>query len=171
MAADVRRPSHRPHPPNEDQVEVRLPLPTLRVVLGNQLLVTWCSYPNVDVGRPAAVGDGHVALQAIPSSLPSKHRSPVCIVVFFSRVGQPELDAGVGNRLARFGSQDCPGEYLPAADYEHRKARSGDSEKDAAETVAVLNGLSAQSVRRIAESQRILRGEEKRKPGRPRKAV
>jgi hypothetical protein len=37
--------------------------------------------------------------------------------------------------------------------------------------VAVLNGLSVQSVRRIAESQRILRGEEKMKPGRPRKAV
>jgi hypothetical protein len=37
--------------------------------------------------------------------------------------------------------------------------------------VAVLNGLSAQSVRRIAESQRLLRDEEKRKPRRPRKAV
>ena len=95
----------------------------------------------------------------------------MCIVVVSPRVGQPELDPSVGDRLALFGAQDCSGEYLPAADYEHRKARSGDSEKDAAETVAVLNGLSAQSVRRIAESQRLLRGEEKRKPGRLRKAV
>jgi hypothetical protein len=86
-------------------------------------------------------------------------------------VGQPELDAGVGDRLALCGAQNGPGEYVPAADYEDRKARSRDSEKDAAETVAVLNGLSAQSVRRIAESQRLLRGEQKWKPGRPRKAV
>ena len=87
------------------------------------------------------------------------------------RVGQPEFDCGVGDRLALFGGKHSSGEYVPAADYEDRKARSGDSEKDAAETVAVLNGLSAQSVRRIAESQCLLRGEEKRKPGRPRKAV
>ena len=93
------------------------------------------------------------------------------VVVVPPGVGQPELDPGVGDRPALFGGQDGPGEYIPAADYEHRKARSGDSEKDAAETVAVLNGLSAQSVRRIAESQRLLRGEEKWKPGRPRKAV
>jgi hypothetical protein len=77
--------------PNEDQVEVRLPLTTLRVVLGNQLLVAGRPHPNVDVGWPAAVGDGHVALQAIPSSLASKHRSPVCIVVVPSRVGEPYL--------------------------------------------------------------------------------
>jgi hypothetical protein len=95
----------------------------------------------------------------------------VCIVVLTPGVGQPELDFGIGDRPALFGAQHCSGEYLPAADYEDRKARSGDSEKDAAETVAVLNGLSVQSVRRIAESQRILRGEEKMKPGRPRKAV
>jgi hypothetical protein len=95
----------------------------------------------------------------------------VCIVVLTPGVGQPELDFGIGDRPALFGAQHCSGEYLPAADYEDRKARSGDSEKYAAETVAVLNGLSAQSVRRIAESQRLLRGEEKRKPGRPRKAV
>jgi hypothetical protein len=92
----------------EDQVEVRLPLATLRVVLRYQLLVAWRPHPNVDVGRPAAVGDGHVALQAIPSSLAGKHRSPVCIVVFPSRVGQPELDAGVGDRLALFGGQHGP---------------------------------------------------------------
>jgi hypothetical protein len=36
--------------------------------------------------------------------------------------------------------------------------------------VAVLNGLSAQNVRRIAKSQRLARGEEKRRPGRPRRA-
>jgi hypothetical protein len=95
----------------------------------------------------------------------------VCIVVFSSGVGKPELDAGVGDRLAPFGGQNGLGEYVPAADYEDRKARSGDSEKDAAETVAVLNGLSAQSVRRIAESQRLLKGAQKRRPGRPRKAV
>jgi hypothetical protein len=34
-------------------------------------------------------------------------------------------------------------------------ARSGVSEKDAAETVAALNGISAQSVRRIVESHRL----------------
>lgn len=56
-----------------------------------------------------------------------------------------------------------------AADYEDRKARSGISEKVAAEIVAALNGISSQSVRRIAESQRLARGEEKRKPGRPKK--
>jgi hypothetical protein len=123
------------------------------------------------MGWPAAVGDGHVALEAVLSSLAGEQCSPVCIVVVSPGVGQPELDFGVGDRLALLGAQHGPGEYVPAADYEDRKARSGDSEKDAAETVAVLNGLSAQSVRRIAESQRILRGEEKRKPGRPRKAV
>jgi hypothetical protein len=139
--------------------------------LRNQLLIAWRPHPNVGVGWPAAVGDGHVSLEAILSSLAGKHRSPVCIVVVSPGVGEPELDAGVGDRLALFGGQDCSREYISAADYEDRKARSGDSEKDAAETVAVLNGLSAQSVRRIAESQRLLRGEEKRKPGRPRKAV
>jgi hypothetical protein len=170
IAADLRS-----SPPSslrsEDQVEVRLPLATLWVVLRNQLLIAGRPHPNVDVGWPAPVGDGHVALQAIRSSLAGEHLCPVCIVVLTPGVGQPELDFGIGDRLALFGTQDCSGEYLPAADYEHRKARSGDSEKDAAETVAVLNGLSAQSVRRIAESQRLLRGEEKRKPGRPRKAV
>ena len=45
----------------EDQIEGRLPLAALRVVLRNQLLVAWHSHPNVDVGWPAAVGDGHVA--------------------------------------------------------------------------------------------------------------
>lgn len=57
-----------------------------------------------------------------------------------------------------------------AADYEDLKAKPGTSEKDAAETVAVRNGISPQRVRQIAESQRLARGEEKRKPGRPRKA-
>ena len=65
----------------EDQIEVRLPLTTLRVVLRNQLLVARRPHPNVDVGRPAAVGDGHVALQAVPSSLAGEDRCPVCIVV------------------------------------------------------------------------------------------
>jgi hypothetical protein len=41
-------------------------------VLGNQLLVAWRPHPNVDVGWPPAVGDGHVALQAIPSNLTPK---------------------------------------------------------------------------------------------------
>src|SRR5918992_2155429 len=65
----------------EDQIEVRLPLTTLRVVLGNQLLIAGRPHPNVDVGWPAPVGDGHVALQAVPSSVAGKHRGPVCIVV------------------------------------------------------------------------------------------
>jgi hypothetical protein len=43
-------------------------------VLGNQLLIAWRPHPNVDVGWPAAVGDGHVALEAVLSSLASKHR-------------------------------------------------------------------------------------------------
>jgi hypothetical protein len=60
----------------EDQIEVRLPLITLKVVLRNQLLIAWRPHSNVDVGWPAAVGDGHVALQAAPSSLAGKHRGP-----------------------------------------------------------------------------------------------
>ena len=87
----------------EHQIEVRLPLATLRVVLGNQLLIAGRPHPNVDVGWPAAVGDGHVALQAIPSSLVGKHRGPVCIVVVPTRVGKPELDAGAGDRLVPRG--------------------------------------------------------------------
>jgi hypothetical protein len=71
----------------EDQVEVRLPLATLWVVLGSQLLIAGRPHPNVDVGWPAAVGDGHVALEAVVSSLAGKHRSPVCIVVVPLRVG------------------------------------------------------------------------------------
>ena len=78
-------------PRYEDQVEVRLPLTTLRVVLGNQLLIAGRPHPNVDVGWPAPVGDGHVALQAVPSSVAGKHRGPVCIVVLSPRVGQPYL--------------------------------------------------------------------------------
>src|SRR5215208_3910455 len=101
----------------ENQVEVRLPLATLWVVLGNQLLIAWRCHVDVDVGWPAAVGDGHVALEAVPSSLAGKHRGPVCIVVVSPRVGEPELDAGVGDRLALFfGGQDCTGEHIPAAD-------------------------------------------------------
>ena len=53
----------------ENQIEVRLPLATLRVVLGNELLKAGRPHPNVDVGWPAAVGDRHVALEAVPSSL------------------------------------------------------------------------------------------------------
>ena len=75
----------------EDQVEVRPPLTTLRVVLGNQLLIAGRPHPNVDVGWPAAVGDGHVALQAVLCSLAGEHRSPVCIVVVPPRVGEPYL--------------------------------------------------------------------------------
>jgi hypothetical protein len=45
----------------------------------------------VDVGWPAAVGDGHVALQAVLCSLAGEHRSPVCIVVVPPRVGEPYL--------------------------------------------------------------------------------
>src|SRR5215204_1578369 len=109
--------------PNEDQIEVHLPLTTLRVMLRNQLLVAGRPHPNVDVGWPAAVGDGHVALQAIPSSLVGKHRGPVCIVVLTPRVGQPEFDVGVGDRLALCGGQDVPVEYIPAADSRlHRRA-------------------------------------------------
>src|SRR5215216_5879787 len=68
MAADVRR-SSLSSLRNEDQVEVRLPLTTLWVVLRNQLLIARRPHPNVDVGWPAPVGDGHVALKAIPSPL------------------------------------------------------------------------------------------------------
>ena len=56
-----------------------------------------------------------------------------------------------------------------AADYEDRKARPDISEKEAAEIVADLNGISVSRVRQIAEGQRLARGEEKRRPGRPRK--
>src|SRR5687767_9976126 len=74
-------------------------------------------------GGPAAVGDGHVALQAVLSSLAGKHGSPVCIVVLPLRVGQPELDFGVGDRLALFGCQDGSREYISAADARsHRRA-------------------------------------------------
>ena len=99
----------------DDQVEVRLPLATLRVVLRNKLLVAWRPHPNVDVGWPAVVGDGHVALEAIPFSLPSKHRGSVCVVVVSPGVGQPELDVGVGDRLALCGCQNGPRDYIPAA--------------------------------------------------------
>jgi hypothetical protein len=40
----------------EDQVEVRLPLATLWVVLRNQLLIIGRPHPNVDVGWPAGKG-------------------------------------------------------------------------------------------------------------------
>jgi hypothetical protein len=65
----------------KDQVEVRLPLARLGVVLRNQLLKAGCCHPNVDVGWPAAVGYGHVALEAVLSSLAGEHRGPVCIVI------------------------------------------------------------------------------------------
>jgi hypothetical protein len=57
-----------------------------------------------------------------------------------------------------------------AADYEDRKARSGISGRDAAETVSALNGISPSRVRQIAEGLRLARGEEKRKRGHPKKA-
>ena len=107
IAADLRRPS----PSSflyEYQVEGSLPLATLWVVLRNQLPIAGRPHPNVDVGWPAAVGDGHVALEAMPSSLVGKHRSLVCIVVVSPRVGQPELDLGVGDRLALCGGQHAP---------------------------------------------------------------
>jgi hypothetical protein len=91
--------------PNEDQVEVRLPLATFRVVLCNQLLVAGRCHANVDVGWPATVGDRHVALEAVLSSLAGKHRSPVCIVVVSPGVGQPELDPSLADRLTLFGGQ------------------------------------------------------------------
>src|SRR5919112_1314460 len=100
----------------EDQVEVRLPLATLWVVLGNQLLIARRCHADVDVGWPVAVGDGHVTLKVIPSSLAGKHRGPVCIIVVSPRVSQPELDFGVGDRLALIGGQHGPGEYIPTAD-------------------------------------------------------
>jgi hypothetical protein len=75
----------------EHQIKVRLPLATLRVVLGNQLLIAGRPHPNVDVGWPAAVGDGHVALQAVLCSLAGEHCSPVCIIVLPPRVGEPFL--------------------------------------------------------------------------------
>ena len=75
----------------EHQIKVRLPLATLRVVLRNELLLAGRPHPNVDVGWPAAVGDGHVALQAVLCSLAGEHRSPVCIVVVPPRVGEPYL--------------------------------------------------------------------------------
>jgi hypothetical protein len=57
-----------------------------------------------------------------------------------------------------------------AADYEDRKAPSGISGRDAAETVSALNGISPSRVRQIAEGLRLARGEEKRKRGRLKKA-
>ena len=62
-----------------------------QVLLRNQLLKAGRCHPNVDVGWPAAVGDGHVALEAVLSTLAGKHRSPVCIVVVPPRVGEPYL--------------------------------------------------------------------------------
>lgn len=56
------------------------------------------------------------------------------------------------------------------AEYEDMKARPGNSEKDAADIVGDRWGISFQSVRRIAEGQRLARGEDKRGPGRPRQA-
>jgi hypothetical protein len=58
IAADVVRRRSPPSLRYKDQIEVRLPLATLRVVLRNQLLIAWRPHPNVDVGRPATVGDG-----------------------------------------------------------------------------------------------------------------
>jgi hypothetical protein len=55
----------------EDQVECRLPLATLRVVLRNQLLKAGRPHPNVDVGWPAAVGDGVL----VPPPRGERHRS------------------------------------------------------------------------------------------------
>jgi hypothetical protein len=90
IAADVIRssPSSLRY---ENQVEVHLPLATLWVVLRNQLLKAGRPHPNVGMGWLAAVGDGHVALGAIPSSLAGKHRCPVRIVILSPRVGQPYL--------------------------------------------------------------------------------
>lgn len=56
-----------------------------------------------------------------------------------------------------------------ASEYEESKARRGTSEKEAAQTVGDRWGISASRVRQIAEGQRLARGEEKRKPGRPKK--
>jgi hypothetical protein len=70
----------------------------------------------MDVGWPAAVGDGHVALEAVLSSLAGEHRGPVCIVLVSPWVGEPELNLGVGDRLALCGAQDSPGEHIPAVD-------------------------------------------------------
>ena len=56
-----------------------------------------------------------------------------------------------------------------ASEYEESKASPGTSEKEAAQTVGDRWGISASRVRQIAEGQRLARGEEKRKPGRPRK--
>jgi hypothetical protein len=72
-------------------IEVRPPLATLWVVLRRQLLIEGRPHQNVDVGWPAAVGDGHVALQAVLSYLADLHRGPVCIVVHSPRVGQTYL--------------------------------------------------------------------------------
>src|SRR5215204_1327054 len=92
-------------------------------MLRNQLLIAWRPHADVDVGWPAAVVEGHVALKAVLSSLAGERSSPVCIIVVSPGVGQPELDMGVGDRLALFGSQDCSGEYIPAADARsHRRA-------------------------------------------------
>ncbi len=56
-----------------------------------------------------------------------------------------------------------------ASEYEEGKARPGTSEKEAAQTAGDRWGISASRVRQIAEGQRLARGEEKRRPGRPRK--
>ena len=73
----------------ESQIEVRLPLAMFRVVLRNQLLEAGRRHPNVDMGWPAAVGHGYVALEVVPSSLAGEHRGPVCIVVLALGVGDP----------------------------------------------------------------------------------
>lgn len=57
-----------------------------------------------------------------------------------------------------------------ANEYEESKARAGTPEKEAVQTVGDRWGISASRVRQIAEGQRLARGEEKRKPGRPKKA-
>ncbi len=56
-----------------------------------------------------------------------------------------------------------------ANEYESSKARPGTPEKEAAQTVGDRWGISPSRVRQIAEGQRLVRGEEKRRPGRPRK--
>jgi hypothetical protein len=67
----------------EDQVEVRLLLATLGVVLRNRLLIAWRPHPNVDVGWPAAVQRRHKA-QALCSTSRSAFQH-------FSKNGKADL--------------------------------------------------------------------------------
>src|SRR5918999_2953906 len=84
----------------QDKVEGRLRLTGFWVMLSDQFLVPRCRYPNVDVGWPTLILPGEVALEPVLALLSGRHSSPVSVVVVALRIGPPELDLGIGNRLA-----------------------------------------------------------------------